>query len=615
MLRGIWGDPERYRGARTGAEFAGHLLHRRRRAPRRGRLLLDHGPRRRRDERRRPPPRHDGGRERAGLAPRRSPRPRSSAGPTTSRARRSCAFVTLEGGTAHPTPTLATELSEHVAKEIGAIARPDDIRFTDALPKTRSGKIMRRLLRDIAAGTRDRRRHDDARGLQRAREAAGERRGLSPGLGARAMGRRRGREASSRTSNASWRRSSAAIPASPSSCRPCARSRATCYRSSRIEHDYRDAGILERLAEPDRAIRSASRGSTTRAASDESRVQDPVERRDRRLQGRPPLPSERQSVDPEIPRLRADLQERADDPADGGREGRRGLRSPRQERRRGHALLPGLHVRALPPHRPEYRRARRRHRRRRPRGRLPLRPVPTPRERVHGHADRQGPRLRRLPRPHRGDGLRLRLLRPRDARDPRRRDPRARPVSSRARATSRNTRPRSSSSSARGSSRSRTPTGFIHDPARPRRREARLDDRSEDPATRAHPRVRREMGRDLPSGQAPLARALRSRLSLCDPERDRRGRRPAARRERLPPRRRGREHAVDVEATEHLPRSAAVVRTREGGQRRRRRGERPRAGQNAMRCRGRGRRSTGACSRSCGASTRAASSSDARARS
>ena len=47
---------------------------------------------------------------------------------------------------------LKAELKEHVVKEIGAIARPDDIRFTDALPKTRSGKIMRRLLRDIAAG-------------------------------------------------------------------------------------------------------------------------------------------------------------------------------------------------------------------------------------------------------------------------------------------------------------------------------------------------------------------------------------------------------------------------------------------------------------------------------
>ncbi len=47
---------------------------------------------------------------------------------------------------------LRSALREHVAKEIGAFARPDDIRFTDSLPKTRSGKIMRRLLRDIAAG-------------------------------------------------------------------------------------------------------------------------------------------------------------------------------------------------------------------------------------------------------------------------------------------------------------------------------------------------------------------------------------------------------------------------------------------------------------------------------
>ena len=51
-----------------------------------------------------------------------------------------------------PSEDLRAELKEHVAKEIGAIARPDEIRFTDALPKTRSGKIMRRLLRDIAAG-------------------------------------------------------------------------------------------------------------------------------------------------------------------------------------------------------------------------------------------------------------------------------------------------------------------------------------------------------------------------------------------------------------------------------------------------------------------------------
>ena len=61
------------------------------------------------------------------------------------------AFVTLEGGRKGG-DELKDELRAHVAKEIGALAKPDDIRFTDALPKTRSGKIMRRLLREIAAG-------------------------------------------------------------------------------------------------------------------------------------------------------------------------------------------------------------------------------------------------------------------------------------------------------------------------------------------------------------------------------------------------------------------------------------------------------------------------------
>ena len=59
------------------------------------------------------------------------------------------AFVTLEG-THNSSESLNQELREHVVKEIGALARPDEIRFTDALPKTRSGKIMRRLLREIA---------------------------------------------------------------------------------------------------------------------------------------------------------------------------------------------------------------------------------------------------------------------------------------------------------------------------------------------------------------------------------------------------------------------------------------------------------------------------------
>src|SRR5437868_12944846 len=60
-------------------------------------------------------------------------------------------FVTLVSGE-KPTEALKKELREHVAKEIGALARPDAIRFTETLPKTRSGKIMRRLLRELAAG-------------------------------------------------------------------------------------------------------------------------------------------------------------------------------------------------------------------------------------------------------------------------------------------------------------------------------------------------------------------------------------------------------------------------------------------------------------------------------
>jgi acetyl-CoA synthetase len=59
-------------------------------------------------------------------------------------------FVTLRG--ADPSDKLREELKKHVRREIGALAQPDDIRFTGSLPKTRSGKIMRRLLRDIAAG-------------------------------------------------------------------------------------------------------------------------------------------------------------------------------------------------------------------------------------------------------------------------------------------------------------------------------------------------------------------------------------------------------------------------------------------------------------------------------
>ncbi|MBI1950676.1 MAG: acetyl-coenzyme A synthetase, partial [Acidobacteria bacterium] len=61
------------------------------------------------------------------------------------------AFVTLKEGI-QSDGDLVSQLKGHVVRKIGALARPDDIVFTAELPKTRSGKIMRRLLKDIAEG-------------------------------------------------------------------------------------------------------------------------------------------------------------------------------------------------------------------------------------------------------------------------------------------------------------------------------------------------------------------------------------------------------------------------------------------------------------------------------
>src|SRR5439155_14176656 len=63
------------------------------------------------------------------------------------------AFVTLKGEV-KPQPELKSELRDHVGQHIGAIAKPDEVRFAEALPKTRSGKIMRRLLKEIASGSK-----------------------------------------------------------------------------------------------------------------------------------------------------------------------------------------------------------------------------------------------------------------------------------------------------------------------------------------------------------------------------------------------------------------------------------------------------------------------------
>ena len=162
-------------------------------------------------------------------------------------------------------------------------------------------------------------------------------------------------------------------------------------------------------------------GRRPRRHPDQPRLPRRDEQRHRPLQGRPALPSQRLPGAAEVPRVRAGLQERAHDAPDGRRQGRLELRPARQERRRGHALLPVVHDRAAAPHRPVHRRPRRRHRRGRPGDRVPVRPVQAHQERVHRRPDRQGHQLGRLVDPHRGDRLRRRVLRAADARHARRR--------------------------------------------------------------------------------------------------------------------------------------------------------------------------------------------------
>ena len=96
-LRTLWGDDERFREAYWSRD-ARRVLHGRRRAPRRGRLLLGRRPHRRRAQRRRPSHRHRRDRERARQPSRPSPRPPPSAGPTISRARRSSCSSPLKQG-------------------------------------------------------------------------------------------------------------------------------------------------------------------------------------------------------------------------------------------------------------------------------------------------------------------------------------------------------------------------------------------------------------------------------------------------------------------------------------------------------------------------------------
>ncbi len=229
--------------------------------------------------------------------------------------------------------------------------------------------------------------------------------------------------------------------------------------------------ILERIIEPERVIMFRVPWQDDRGRRpDQPRFPHRDEQRHRSLQGRPALPPVRQPRHPQVPRLRAGVQELADHAAHGRRQGRLGLRSQGQERQRGDALLPELHERALPPHRPQHRRARGRHRRRRPRDRLPLRPVQAAAQRVHGRAHRQGAQLGRLAHPSRGHRLRLRLLRRRRCSPPATRRSKARPASSPAAATWPSTRWRSSSTSGAKAVTLSDSNGYVYDEARHRPR-------------------------------------------------------------------------------------------------------------------------------------------------
>ena len=150
MLRTIYGDKARYK-KQYWSEYQGQLLHRRRRAPRQGWLFLDRGPDRRRAQRRRPSPRHLGSRKRARESRRPSRKPPSVGRPGRAQGPGRGRFRHAQRRRRSHTE-LKEELRDHVGKQIGAIAKPDEIRFAEALPKTRSGKIMRRLLKEIASG-------------------------------------------------------------------------------------------------------------------------------------------------------------------------------------------------------------------------------------------------------------------------------------------------------------------------------------------------------------------------------------------------------------------------------------------------------------------------------
>ena len=182
--------------------------------------------------------------------------------------------------------------------------------------------------------------------------------------------------------------------------------------------EYRKHKIVERVLEPERVVMFRVPWLDDQGErAGEPRLPHRDEQRDRPLQGRAAFPSLGQPRHPQVPGVRAGLQELADDAPHGRRQGRIGLRPEGQERHGSHAVLPELHDRVVPAHRAEHRRSGWRHRRRRPRNRLHVRAVQAAAQRVHGRADRQGAELGRFADPPGSDRLRRHVFCRRDAED------------------------------------------------------------------------------------------------------------------------------------------------------------------------------------------------------
>ena len=134
-------------------DLSRQVHHRRRGAPRRRRLLLDHRPHGRRDQRLRPPYRHRRGGVRLGRPP---VSRRGGGGRLSPRHQGPGPLRLCDAATGHePTEDLKKKLADVVRTDIGRFAAPEAIQWAPGLPKTRSGKIMRRILRKIAEGATD----------------------------------------------------------------------------------------------------------------------------------------------------------------------------------------------------------------------------------------------------------------------------------------------------------------------------------------------------------------------------------------------------------------------------------------------------------------------------